>query len=120
KPPDGLEYALVGNPFRDARHQNVVIDSVEKFFEIEVDHDVVAVGDIPLRLGHRLMGGSPRREAVPMLGERGFPRFLPNLQYCFVDQSVDDTRGAEFPDPAVRFGYLNPLDRLWLIGPRQQ
>src|SRR5215472_10816156 len=31
KRPDELEYALVGNPFRDARHQNVVIDSVEEF-----------------------------------------------------------------------------------------
>jgi hypothetical protein len=48
---DELEYAFVDNPFRDARHQNVVIDSVEKFFEVEVDHDVVAFGDIPLRLG---------------------------------------------------------------------
>jgi hypothetical protein len=26
---DELEYAFVDNPFRDARHQNVVIDSVE-------------------------------------------------------------------------------------------
>src|SRR5262245_9108075 len=42
--PDELEYALVGNPFRDARHQNVVIDSVEKFFEIEVDYCSENVG----------------------------------------------------------------------------
>src|SRR5215471_17958971 len=67
KRPDELEYALVGNPFRDARHQNVVIDSVEEFFEIEVDHDVVAFGDIPLCLSHRLMGGTSRTETVAML-----------------------------------------------------
>src|SRR5262245_57018921 len=76
KRPDELEYALVGNPFRDARHQNVVIDSVEKFFEIEVDYDVEAFGDIPLRLGHRLMGGTSRTEAVAMLGERPIPALL--------------------------------------------
>src|SRR5215510_8614269 len=67
KRPDELEYALVGNSFRDARHQNVVIDSVEKFLEIQVDHDVVAFGDIPLRLGHRLMGRTSRTETVAML-----------------------------------------------------
>src|SRR5215468_599256 len=120
KRPDELEYALVGNPFRDARHQNVVIDSVEKFFEIQVDHDVEALGDIPLRLGHGLMGGTSWAEAVAVLGERRVPTLLQNLQHGLLDQSVDDTGDAEFPDPAVRFGYLDPFDRLWLVGPRQQ
>ena len=55
-------------PFRDARHQNVVIDSIEKF-EIQVDHDVVAFGDIALRLGHGLMDGTPRADSVA--GRRG-------------------------------------------------
>jgi hypothetical protein len=43
-----------------------VIDSVEKFFEIQVDHNVVAFGDIPLRLGYRLMGRTSRTETVAM------------------------------------------------------
>src|SRR5262245_49547979 len=79
KRPDELEYALVGNPFRDTRQQKIVIDSVEKFLEVEVDHDVVAFGDIPLRLGHGLMGGTSRAEAVAMLGERRIPTLLKNL-----------------------------------------
>ena len=37
---------------------------VEKLFEIEIDHDVVAVGDVTLRLSHCLMGGAPRSKAV--------------------------------------------------------
>jgi hypothetical protein len=45
-----------------------VIDSVEEFFEIEIDHDVVALGDVSLRLGHRLVGRSPRSEAIAVLG----------------------------------------------------
>jgi hypothetical protein len=44
--------------------------------------------DIPLRLGHRLMGGSSRTEAVAILGERRIPTLLQNLQYCLLDQSV--------------------------------
>jgi hypothetical protein len=50
-----------------------VIDSVEKFFEVDVNYDVVAFGDIPLCLGHRLMGGSSRTEAV-WNNDAGLPR----------------------------------------------
>src|SRR5262245_65778580 len=67
KRPDELEYALVGDPCRDACHQNVVIDSVEKLFEVEIDYDVVAFGDITLRLSHGLMGGTSRTEAEAVL-----------------------------------------------------
>ena len=41
-----------------------MIDPVEKFFEIKVNHDAVAFGNVSLRLGHRLMGGASRSEAV--------------------------------------------------------
>jgi hypothetical protein len=32
-----------------------MIDSIKKLFEIKVDHVVVALGNVALRLGHRLM-----------------------------------------------------------------
>ena len=35
-----------------------MIDPVEKFFEIKVNHDAVAPGNVSLRLGHRLMSGN--------------------------------------------------------------
>ena len=56
-----------------------MIDLVEKFFEIKIDHDAVALGDVALRLGHRLVGGSARSEAVTVLGERRVPPLLENL-----------------------------------------
>jgi hypothetical protein len=34
-----------------------VIDPVEKFFEVNIDHDAVALGDVLLCLGHRLVSG---------------------------------------------------------------
>src|SRR5262244_3959224 len=46
KGPDELKHAFVRHPYGDARHQAIVIDSVEKFFEIEIDHDAVALGDV--------------------------------------------------------------------------
>ncbi len=33
---------------------------------------------------------------------------------------ISDARHAEFPDPAVRFGYFDPLDRLRLVGSVEQ
>src|ERR1700734_1539335 len=74
--PDEFKHTLIGLPRGDARHQAVVIDSVEKLFEIEIDHDVVAVGDVTLRLSPCLMGGAPRSKAVTVLGERGVPPLL--------------------------------------------
>src|SRR5262249_8587895 len=100
KRPDELKYALVGNPFRDARHQNIVIDSVEKFFEINVDHDVEAFGDIPLRLGHGLMGGTSRAEAVAMLGERWIQTFLQDLKTaCWISRPTTHGMPIFLPPP---------------------
>ena len=53
-----------------------MIDSVEELFEIEIDHDVVALGDVTLRLGDCLLGGAPRSKAVTVLGKRRVPPFL--------------------------------------------
>ena len=66
------------------------------------------------------MGGAPRSEAVAVLGKRRVPALLENLQHRLLDQAVDDARDAELSDPAVRFGYLDPLHRLRLIGSLEQ
>ena len=116
KRPDEFEHPFVGHPRGYARHQAVVIDPVEKFFEIKVNYDIVARGNVLLRLGYCLMGGASRSEAVAMLGKRRVPLPLKNLQQGLLDQSVDDARHAELSDPAVRLGDFDPLDRLRLVG----
>jgi len=120
KSPDELEPAFVRHPYGDARHQAIVIDPVEKFFEVKIDHDAVALGDVLLCPGHRLVGGSSRPEAEAVLGERWVPPRLENLQQGLLDQSVDDARDAELSDPAIRLGYFDPLDRLRLVGSQKQ
>src|SRR5258707_13928365 len=120
KGPNELEHTFIGHPRGDARHQAVMIDPVEKFFEIKVNYDAVARGNVSLRLGHRLMGGASRSEAVTVLGKRRVPPLLENLQHGLLDQSVDDARHAELSDPAVRLGCFNPLDRLRLVGSLEQ
>ncbi len=71
-----------------------------------LDHDVVAVGDVTLRLSHCLVGGAPRSKAVTVLGERRVPPLLENLQHGLLNQSVDDARHAELSDPAARLRML--------------
>src|ERR1700756_349936 len=71
--PDEFEHALVGHPCGDARHQDVVVNSVEKSFQIEIHHNVVALGDVALCLGYGLMRRPSRPEAVAVLGERRIP-----------------------------------------------
>ena len=66
-----------------------MIDLVEKFFEIKINYDVVARGNVSLRLGYRLMGGASRSEAVAVPGKRRVPPLLENLQQGLLDQSVD-------------------------------
>ena len=73
----------------------------KNFFEIKIDHDRVARADVPLCLGHRLVGGSPRPEAVAVFGERWVAPLLENLQQGLLDQSIDDARDAELSDPAI-------------------
>src|SRR5204863_4371625 len=120
KPPDEFEHTFVGDPRRHARHQAVVINPVEEFFEIKVNDDAVARGNVLLRLCYSLMSGASRSEAVTVPGKRRVPALLENMQQGLLDQSVDDARHAELSDPAIRLGYFDPLDRLRLIGSGEQ
>ena len=55
-----FEHAFVFHSFGDASHQHVVIDSVEKFLQINVDGVAVTCGDVRLGLGDCLVGTAAR------------------------------------------------------------
>jgi hypothetical protein len=48
-----------------------------KIFEIEINHDAVAGGNVSLRLGHRLMGGASRSDPLTSGVRRGRPMSRP-------------------------------------------
>ena len=50
-----------------------MIDSVEKFLQIQINRPVVACGDISLRLRHCLMSRASRPKAIAVLGKRRVP-----------------------------------------------
>ena len=78
---------------------------------IKVNYDAIALGNMALRLGHCLVGGASRPEAVTVLGKRRVPTPLKDPRQGLLDQSVDianhlawakDARLVEFSDPAIR------------------
>src|SRR5271163_1951827 len=64
KGPDELQQPLVLDALGNLAHQFVVIDSIEEFFQIEVDHPSVALRDVLLRLSHGVMRRPPRSEPI--------------------------------------------------------
>ena len=53
---DEFQQPLVFDAFRDLAHQFVMIDPIEKFFQIKVNHPFVALRNVTAALG-------PRRDA---------------------------------------------------------
>src|SRR3954453_9072082 len=58
----------------------------------------MALGDIGLRLRHRLLGRAPRPEAVAVLAERRVPQRLKPLQHRLLDHAV---YGRTDPDHGI-------------------
>src|SRR5260370_26061791 len=106
---------FVFDTFRDLCHQFVMINSIEKFLQIEINHPVVALSNIPLCLRYSLMRRSPRSKTVAVVGKRWVPLPLQNLHDCLLNESTQDSRNAQFSHPTVRLRYLYPLHRLWLV-----
>src|SRR5258705_9915250 len=63
--PDEFQQPFVFDTLGDLCHQFVVINSIEKFLQIEINHPAVAFGNIPLCLRYSLMRRSSPSKAVP-------------------------------------------------------
>ena len=77
-------------------HQFVVIDSIEKLLQIEIDAPAATFGDVLLRLCHRLMSRPSRPEPVAVFGKRPVPPPLQNLHHRLLDQTIQHRRDGGF------------------------
>src|SRR5262245_12451842 len=118
--PDQFQQPLVIDPLGDADHQFVVIDSIEKLFQLEVHHPAVTVGDVVLRPCDGMMRRPSRPKPVAVSGERPIPSSLQHLQRRLLDESIQHGRDAELAHPAVRLGDFHPPYRLRLVGAVQK
>ncbi|HTY83810.1 MAG TPA: recombinase family protein [Silvibacterium sp.] len=115
-----LEHPLVRNPPRYGCHQLVVVDPVEKLFQIQINHPAAACGDVLLRLGYRLMCRASGPEPVTVFGKPRVPPALQDLHHRLLNHAVQHRRDAQLSHPSVRLGYLYPLHRMRLVCPTQQ
>ena len=84
---DQLEQPLVGHSLRYQPHQDIVIDLIKEFLQIQIDHNAKARPDEFLHEPHRQL-----------------------------DEAVKHRRNAEQANPARRFRYLHPPNRLRHVG----
>jgi hypothetical protein len=75
--------------------QAIVIDSIEKFLQVEVYHPAVAFGNVLLCLVYRLLRATPRSKTVAVFGERRVPAFLQNLQHCLLNKTIQDSGDSQ-------------------------
>jgi hypothetical protein len=83
-----------------------VINPVEKLRQVYIDDEPIAVGDIGLRLRHRLsrecvhshdLGRAPRPEAVAVLAECRVPQRLEPLEHRLLAHAVDQPKSGGCP-----------------------
>jgi site-specific DNA recombinase len=81
-----------------------MVHSIEKLLQVEVHYPALALGDILLPLGHRLMRRTLRTKAVTVFGERSVPLALQNLHHCLLDRTIQHRRNAQLAHSSVRLG----------------
>jgi len=109
---------MVADPLRHQAHQEVLVDPVEEFLQVEIDHAGVPFGDIGLGSCDRLMSGSTGPKAKARVRERRVPAWLKHLQYRLLDEAVEHPRNAEGTHAATpaNLGDLDPQYRLRSVG----
>jgi hypothetical protein len=120
KAADNLQQASVANAPRQAGHQDIVVDPVEKFFEVEIDHDIIPVGDVVAGSEQRLMRSPSRAEAEAQRREARIEQRLEDLQDRLLDQAIDHRRDAQLALAAAGLGDFHPAHRLRLVAPIEQ
>src|SRR5258705_12011124 len=118
--PYELQQTLGLDALGDLAHQFVMIDSIEEFFQIEINHPSVALRNVLLRLSHGVMRRPTRSEPIAVLGERRIPSPLQNLHLRLLDKAVQPGWDAKLSPPAIRLRDFPPSHRFRFVGPVQQ
>src|SRR5712672_1396369 len=119
--PDELQQPLVLDTFGDLAHQLVMIDPIEEFFQIKINHPTVACSDILLRLSHGVTRGSTWSEPIAVLGECRVPLPLQNLHHRLLNKAIQHGWDAKLSHPSsIRLRDFHPPHRFRFVSPVQQ
>jgi hypothetical protein len=117
---DNPQQASVANAPRQAGHQDIVVDLVEKFFEVKINHDVMPVRDVLLGSEQRIMRSPSRAEAEARRRETRIEPRLKDLQDRLLDQAIHHRRDAQLALAAAGLGDFHPTHRLRLVAAIEQ
>jgi hypothetical protein len=109
---DQAQYRLVFDSSREPFHQDVVINPVKEFLQIDIDHHPVSVLHVTLCLQHRVLRSAARPEAVTRFREGRINLRLQDLQQGLLDQSIRDRRDTQFALATAGLWDLNASHRL--------
>jgi hypothetical protein len=82
------EHSLIGNGLGHPRHEPVMINSIEKFLQIEIDDPAATARNQALRPGYRLIRRASGPKLKTVLGEVRFEMRLQHLEQSLVHQSI--------------------------------
>lgn len=97
-----------------------MVDSIEKFLQINVHHPVLPFSYVLFRLGHRIQRASLRTKAVAALGECRLENRLQYLMESLLDESIHHRGYAERSHPAIGLGNVHSAHCPWQIPIFQQ
>jgi hypothetical protein len=85
-----LQLACIRHALSQPSHQEVMVHSVEKLFEVEVHDPPIPARKVCLRGGYRLMRRPSRPKPVAVVGEGRVEDGLQHLQHRLLDKSVEN------------------------------
>jgi hypothetical protein len=103
-----------------AVHEDVVIDAIKEFLQIDINHNLSARLDVALCRENRVVGAPARPKAVAVCAEGWVKYRLQHLQQCLLDQPIRDRRDAQLALAAVRFRDRYPSYRTGPVPPLPQ
>src|SRR5262249_47082948 len=106
---------LISQPICHSAHQDVVIDPVEEFLQIKVNHPPVTVGNIGLRPGHCPMRRALRSESKTGFRECGFEDGSQYLRQRLLNEAIEHDGNTQLALPASRLVDFHASNRLRLV-----
>src|SRR5439155_26501167 len=94
--------ASILDPLGQPRHQPIMVDPVEEFLQIQIDHPLVSLLQVSNSLGDRRVTAAAGPEAMATRVERRLVVRTEHLVHCLLHEPVNHVRYAKASLAATR------------------
>jgi len=91
------------------------MDPVEEAVKVQVYDPPITLSDIASGSPYGVMCPPPRAISIARFREVWVEDGREDLQQCLLEEAVEHCRNTQVPHATIRFGYLHPPYRLWLV-----